>query len=365
MRATFPTPEVSAATAVQAIGANPEATGLIKYNSIDILRLLCAIMVVAIHTEPLTEYSNLLGFIGTFIFPRLGVPFFFAVSGYFYINSLLQGKKVFLKYLKRLLTIYSIWSLIYYTVDFLQVMRSHNSLTEFVKRSINNFFLSGSHYQLWFFPALIFCVVVVTLFRKRLALLSVISFVFYGIGCLLGAYYYKLGSKIPFIDSLYHSHHLEIIRRNLLMGLPFFLLGYILIKIYPKLDKIKSKALILAFFFTLVLYLAEIFTGKILKLQSNIVMTVFLYPLLALVLILCLRFPLSKLNVTASFCKVGANFMYYSHPLYMFIIQKVLARFFSLTLSNTLEFLIICSTTVISAYIIFRVNNSCLNKLVQ
>ena len=364
MNTTFTAMEVSNVTASPAINPNHGKAGLKKYNSIDILRLLCAVMVVAIHTEPLTEYHNLSGYFATYIFPRLGVPFFFAVSGYFYINGLLQGKKLFLKYIKRLLAIYTIWSLIYYLVDFLQVIRNHGSIREYAERSINNFFLSGSHYHLWFFPTLIFCVIVATLFRKRLTLLSVISLLFYGIGCLAGAYY-KLGSKIPFIHSLYNSDQLETVRRNLLMGLPFFLLGYIIIKLYPKLDKIKSKVLILAFCLIFALFLAEIFIGKALNLQANIIMTVFLYPLLALVLILCLRYPLPQWELTARFCKVSANFMYYSHPLYMFIMSRAFTRLFDLTLSGTAEFLLTCLLTVLSSFIIYKINNRHLNKLVQ
>lgn len=364
MNTTFPVLEVSNAAASPVISPSLEKTRIKKYNSIDILRLLCAVMVVAIHTEPLMEYQNLSGYFATYIFPRLGVPFFFAVSGYFYINGLLQGRKVFLKYIKRLLAIYTIWSLIYYLVDFIEVLRNHYSIKEFAINSVNNFFLSGSNYQLWFFPTLIFCVIVTTLFRRQLAGLTVISLLLYSVGCLTGAYY-KFGEQIPFINSLYNSSQLETIRRNLLMGLPFFLLGYILIKLYPKLDKIKSKVLILAFCLIFALFLAEIFIGKALSLQANIIMTVFLYPLLALVLVLCLRYPLPQWELTARFCKISANFMYYSHPLFMFIMSRTLTGLFDLTLSGTAEFLLTCLLTVLSSFIIYKINNRHLNRLVQ
>ncbi len=336
-----------------------------KINSIDILRLICAVMVVAIHTQPLMEYNNLAGYFATYVFPRLGVPFFFAVSGYFYISGLIQEKKVFVKYIKRLLTIYILWSFIYYSVDFIQVMRSNGSITGFLKSCIFDFFITGSHYQLWFFPVLIFCVILVTVLRKHLVSLSILSFLLYGGGCLFGAYYYKIGSKVPLINSLYNWQQLETVRRYLFMGLPFFMLGYILIHAYRKLGNVKSKTLLLSTGIISVLFLMEIFIGKALVLQANIITTIFLYPLLLLVLTLCLRYPLTQFEKAARFCKTSANFMYYSHPLYMFVMSEALSKMFSISPGNTLEFVLICVSTVISSYIIFKIDNKYLNRLVQ
>lgn len=336
-----------------------------KINSIDILRLICAIMVVAIHTQPLSEYENLTGYIATYVFPRLGVPFFFAVSGYSYISGLIQGKKVFVKYIKRLLTIYILWSLIYYLVDFTQVMSSNSSLTGFLKSCFFDFLITGSHYQLWFFPVLISCVILVTVLRRHLVCLSILSFLLYGGGCLVGAYYYKVGSKIPLINNLYHSQQLETVRRYLFMGLPFFMLGYILIHAYKKLGNVKNKTLLLSTGIITGLFLIEIFIGRALGLQANIITTVFLYPLLLLVLTLCLRYPLPQLDTTARFCKTSANFMYYSHPLFILVMAEALPKQFSMSLGNTSEFLLICVSTVISSYIIYIIDNKYLNKLVQ
>ena len=61
--------------------------------SIDLFRLYCAVLVVAIHTSPFMDQNNKLGFISTQVIPRIAVPFFFIVSGYYYIQNLEQGKK--------------------------------------------------------------------------------------------------------------------------------------------------------------------------------------------------------------------------------------------------------------------------------
>ncbi len=354
-----PNPEITANNSMAVQGGRHS-----KYNSIDILRLLCAIMVVAIHTTPFTEFEGQAGYYAAYVFPRLGVPFFFAVSGYFYISSLLQGKKVFVKYLKRLAAIYILWSFVYLLVDFIQAVRYDYSLVLFAKTSLFNFFITGSHYHLWFFPTLFFCVITVTILKKYINLLFIASVLLYFAGCLTGAYY-GLGSNIPLIKTLYDSPNLELIRRNLFMGLPFFLLGYLLLLVYPRLEKLKDKVFLFALAASSVLYILEIAVIRDLKLNANIITSVFLYPLLTAVLILCLRYPLPDCGKAARFCKTGANFIYYSHPLYMFIAARLSSKLFNLTLPPTPEFVLICSVTLLSSYVIFKLDNRYLNKLVQ
>ena len=65
--------------------------------SIDFFRLVCAVMVVSIHTHPLSGINDSLTFFINNVFPRIAVPFFFCTSGYYYIRALKAGKPVFKK----------------------------------------------------------------------------------------------------------------------------------------------------------------------------------------------------------------------------------------------------------------------------
>lgn len=76
--------------------------------SIDIFRYVCAVLVVAIHTQPFSDLHTGLGFVFTQILPRIAVPFFFLVAGYFYTGKLESGKPCFLPYVKRLFITYFI-----------------------------------------------------------------------------------------------------------------------------------------------------------------------------------------------------------------------------------------------------------------
>ncbi|WP_420319517.1 acyltransferase family protein [Faecalicatena contorta] len=89
-----------------------------RINSIDIFRYICAVMIIAIHTAPFSDINEQLGYVFSQIIPRIAVPFFFAVAGYFYMSKLENGNNYFADYLKRLLGTYFIWSLFYYTLNY-------------------------------------------------------------------------------------------------------------------------------------------------------------------------------------------------------------------------------------------------------
>ena len=59
-----------------------------RYNSIDVFRLVCAIMIVSIHTQPLSDINSFAGYFASGIITRFAVPYFFVVSGYFYYDKL-------------------------------------------------------------------------------------------------------------------------------------------------------------------------------------------------------------------------------------------------------------------------------------
>ena len=86
---------------------------IISYPFIDIFKLIFALGIVALHTGFLLNF-NFGYYVHSFFF-RLGVPFFFLCSGFFLASKVEEKNKkdVFLKYLKKLFTIYLILSFVY------------------------------------------------------------------------------------------------------------------------------------------------------------------------------------------------------------------------------------------------------------
>ena len=84
---------------------------------IDMMRIIGCIMVICIHSNPLTKISGILNFAVCQIISRIAVPFFFVASGYFYAQKLYskdnnRNEKI-KKYILKQINVYLIFSLIY------------------------------------------------------------------------------------------------------------------------------------------------------------------------------------------------------------------------------------------------------------
>lgn len=88
-----------------------------KYNAIDLFKLIMAVCVIAIHTNPLYECNSkaVISIYNTLV--GVANPFFFLSSGY------LIGKKYFgggqdssyiLRHIRKLLKLYLIWTVVYW-----------------------------------------------------------------------------------------------------------------------------------------------------------------------------------------------------------------------------------------------------------
>ena len=84
-----------------------------RYAQIDVLEFVFAILIVCLHISG-NDQKSIVYIIGQYV-GRIGVPFFFAVSGFFAYQKVKAGSPR--EYLKRqeikLLRIFSIWTLIY------------------------------------------------------------------------------------------------------------------------------------------------------------------------------------------------------------------------------------------------------------
>lgn len=86
-----------------------------RNNNLDILKVVMAFLVVALHIFPVSKLKGLEGVISYEIasgITRIAVPTFFLISGYFLRNKL-NDKAYLLKYVKRILLLYVIWQILY------------------------------------------------------------------------------------------------------------------------------------------------------------------------------------------------------------------------------------------------------------
>lgn len=335
---------------------------IIRNCSIDIFRYIAAILVVAIHTHPFTEINYTLGYIATQVLPRIAIPFFFIVSGFFYIDKLLNGKSVF-ETIKKILLIYLIWSIIYILKD---VFSTSLPFLDFIKHSLINFFILGSSYHFWFFPALFFSMFISSAAYKLkvLPLLAYISVFCYLLGC-FGLSYYKISLQIPLLAYFVNIPEFNLIRRVLLMGLPCFMGGYFLNIYRDRYTAWGNRKINILLVFASVLFLTEILLIVQLNLQKNIILTIFLYPLLLAVMIVLIKNPLPYAQTLSYKMRVMANFMFFSHPIFILLFVLFFQNFFAIkNPPETFIFLLVCMATSLVGYIIAKLNNKYLNKIV-
>lgn len=339
----------------------------IQVTSINLFKVFCAYLVVAIHVHPFQEISSNLKFLFTDIIPRIAVPFFFIISGFFYFDSLLNFKKNTLKYLKKLFFTYSIWSFIYISLSVVYKLKKGNiDLKLLVKDIFISFFITGSWYHFWFFPALIICIIIayISYKFKLLKNIFIFSLILYLVG-LLGTSYYELGKQIPILNSFIISKYFLVLRRIFFMGFPFFMIGYLLNIQKNFFSIFNTKTFYKIFVLNIFLFLIEIFLVKYLNIQDNIIITLFLYPLCLLICIFLFKHPTNNFSKFEKLFKYISNLTYYIHPLVIIFLDLFFTKILKINLSETPMFFLVCITTTLAAYIINKYKNQFIIKLIS
>lgn len=318
-----------------------------RNNAIDILRFLCAVMVIAIHTRPVLWLQNYLDG-GIQIFVQIAVPFFFCITGYFLKegeNKL--GTSAILHVLKKDFFLYLIWSIVYFAVIFMQnptLISLHS-----IKWVMMDFFVNGSFYHLWYMVAVMWCLLLMYVLCK-LELKKIFegggTFVLYLLG-LSGTSYYLLGNQLPILSNLINSVYFTILRRICLMGLPFIVLGWMIAEEKERIANITIERTVRTLIVIAGAYITEIAAVVLTGVARSVVITVFLYPLVAILFILCLKCPLIRYKKLGRYCGSMSGIIYFIHPLVVLLLMKVEVTdgklLFVLT---TLSCLVISSVTV-------------------
>ena len=193
-----------------------------SYNMVDILKFVCAVGVVIIHTDPFIEVYAIDKFVT--VFTRLCVPFFFLTTGFFCFRSDECGKidnRRVLKTLKRLVILYVLATIIYIPFCFRHTDMLNHART---------FLVGGVGGGLWYLLALIFAVALIGILATfmRMKWIFVVSVAFFTAGTLLATYAplferFALFNKIHAINELFYNS-----RNGLFFGFVFVALGAVI-----------------------------------------------------------------------------------------------------------------------------------------
>ena len=331
-----------------------------RIPSIDLFRYVCGVLVIAIHTRPMEEISQNLGYITSDVLPRIAVPFFFAVSGFFYFQNLMSGKKPFRRTFSRLLLTYTVWSCLYYFIDFIQW--GHENLRGFLSNCLLGFLTYGSYYHFWFFPALLFSLCLSELLWKLKARRALVpmSILLYLIGC-MGCSYYNICRSIPILGALFSYSGFETIRRILLMGFPFFVSGYLILQVKDRL----AKRILRVWTGSMIAWILEIALVVHMHLQRSIVLTAALYSLVVSTIILLLRTKAEKLSPYSETSRRLANYTYYVHPVFILVLSSAYHTVLGEVIPNTMLFLMTVLGTFLSGTFLIRMKYPFIQNLIS
>ncbi len=221
--------------------------------SLDIAKFLMAIMVVAIHTEPLIEFSNINNiyiYKLSKIFEATAVPFFSITSAYLLYSKYRKNNNdisVIKEYLIKMTKLYIIWSLIYLPFAIYEYSTGSKSLIANTIIYIRNFITTGQHYYswpLWYLLSSIYSIFLSYIIIKRKQLKNTTQKLL-----LIGILFFLLGELVDYLitnissfqgnSALYHITLIikyTFVNGKLLKNFIYFPIGMILtnFNIQPK-----------------------------------------------------------------------------------------------------------------------------------
>lgn len=316
-----------------------------RYYQVDVMRFVCAILVISIHTSALYSFGDIPGKVLSLGIARIAVPFFFIASGYFFYERF--NHEGYLKaYIIRILKYYLISSIVYTLILFTFIKSRNSNIWDLVK----NLLFNGVSPSLWFFPALIFSISVLYLFLKKnwIKPLVVVSLVLYALG-LIGDSYYGLvvGTPLEKLVEMYSAVFVYT-RNGLCFGLPFLTLG-VLINKYDMKNKLKHLK-------ALTLFFAVIFASEAYVLISNNIskdnnMYISLMFLVSCIFLLSLRSKKILSDRKAKLLRDMSLWIYCLHELLQFLVYGLLPKVSS---NSFLVFLMVTLVVVPLSYFIVR-----------
>ena len=276
------------------------------YPFIDIMRIIASLLVIAIHTDPLTSFNPQLNFLITLGFGRLAVPFFFMTTAYFLFN---QGMPTYAKLksvIKQFLIIDMCSILLYLPV---QIYNHSLSFEPIV--IVKDLFMDGTFYHLWYLPAVIIGILILYKLYQHLNILYVI-----GLG---GDSYYGYLHQIPIIESFYTILFkvCDYTRNGFFFAPVFLFLGAFLAQHQWHL---KKTVLFISIFISFIVFFLETSFIHQQPIITHDAMTLSL----PLVSFFCFSFCLT-LTSSKRFmiCKDLSLYVYILHPLMIIIVRMI------------------------------------------
>lgn len=144
------------------------------FAGLDLARFVCAFLIVMIHIPPLGSAAEptvqTLNFALANVLARIAVPFFFICSGFFRYRRTPPDAfraEPTRRAVVRLGRLYLIWTAIYFPLRLDAMLRDPKGFAHGLFGFARDFVFSGSYLQLWYLPALLFALLLVSFLLAR------------------------------------------------------------------------------------------------------------------------------------------------------------------------------------------------------
>lgn len=302
-------------------------------GAIDIAKLLMAVLVIGIHTEPFG--FNFWLDKGFGIITRLCVPFFFVTSAYFFWNK----EKPASTFLKRVVLLYVIWSIIYLPFD----IRAFKGMT--LLQLLNRFLWTGNEHALWFVCGLIvgFLITYGLLKFLKPKYVLVIAIIILVIGTLKSTYASALqqlfGFSLPdFLGS----------RNGLFYGFPYMAMGMAIAKTKTQGKTENKKKLYIGFIVSLLLLMIESYLFVICFQTDSTILWLMVFPYTYFFFEIVNNTDIQIKKKVSYTCRKMSTLLYVSQ----FLFIPVFSRF----LSHILLFLVVVLVTAVFSLVIIKLS---------
>lgn len=331
-----------------------------KKIGLDIFRIIVSILIIAIHTFPLSSIDGTADFIFTHIICRIGVPFFLMITGFYILPKALDDKNKLIQYTIKTIKIYIICMVLYLPINVYAGDLKNPTFIEIMK----DIFVDGTLYHLWYFPALILGIWItyflIKKFNKKIVIIFVLLLYIIGI---FGDSYFGIASKSPMISELYrYIFYISDYTRNGLFYVPIFLsLGYSFNNIKLKIN-IKNNLILIAL--SLMLMIVEGLILHHFNLQRHDSMYFMLIPTIFFIFNIILE--INKENNKK--LRNIATIIYIIHPMFIVLIRGI-AKFIhleNLMINNSIiHYILVTICSVVFSIIFENTKKICKRKILN
>lgn len=280
--------------------------------------MVAAFLIVAIHTAPLSTYSETADFLFSYCLGRIAVPFFLMTTGYFALGPLLRDPylpgRSLIKSMQKTALLYLAATLLYLPINI------YSGKLPAFKDLFKVLVFDGTFYHLWYLPAALVGMLLLFLLAKvcRIRTLFFICALLYLMG-LLGDSWYGLIEKVTPIKVFYDGlFQISSYTRNGIFYAPVFLfMGAWLscIQIHKRHDA--AMVYLTSALVCLVLMLGEGYLTFNLQWQRHNSMYLFLIPCMYFLFQLLLCLP----GQSSPFLRRITLLIYLLHPLMIILVR--------------------------------------------